>query len=186
MLGYSIKNISISEYFDLEDTSKYDIFLNNLNPSDKFNGKKCDLSKLTFDEVEVIKTMLSKPNFKNIKDVFIFLFKLGSFEQSAENEFLNTSIFDLFKVQSYLNEWIETIIKRENNALSNDPDEKLIMINAGERLSAVSHLLTKIRLAEQFGTNPDVIGSWKYTKVFSILVANKRSSDVQRDYAKQK
>lgn len=183
MQGYSIDNITIQQYFELEDSSEYDLFIDTIKPLNSFNGHKCDLKKLTFDEVETIKNMFFSASFNDIKDVFIFLYNLGSFNQSALNEFLNTSVFDLFRAKNYIKEWLLELIKREKNALSGEADEKLLMVNANERLSAVSHILTKMRLAEQFGKSPEEVGKWKYTTVFTILVANKRSNDVQKDYA---
>ena len=56
------------------------------------------------------------------------------------------------------------------------------MVNASERLSSVSHLLTKIKLAKSFSTTPSVIGDWKYSDVFAILVAERRYDDVMKDY----
>lgn len=179
---YSIENISIKEYFTLENTSEYDVFIDTIKPKNIFNGKRCNLKALTFDEVEVIKSIFNNPTHENIKYLFIELFKLGSIEQSATDEYLNTSIFDLFRVKNYLQDWILKLVERENKVLAGIPDEKLEMINASERLKAVSHLLTKIRLAEQFSKSPDEIGKWKYNTVFTILTANKLNQDIQREY----
>ena len=186
MQGFSINNITIKEYFELKDSSEYDIFIDTLQPNNVFNGKRCNLSKLTFDEVEVIKKIFLNPTIENIKDLFIELFRLGTIEVSAINEFLNTSIFDLFRSKKYIQEWLTNLIETENKQLAGIPDDKLVMINAAERLKAVSHLLTKIKLAEQFGKSPSEIGNWKYITVFTILIANKINNDIQIDYSRQK
>jgi hypothetical protein len=184
--GYSINNITVKEYFELKDSSEYDIFIDTINAKNEFSNKHCNVSKLTFDEVEVVKQIFQNPTIENIKELFIELFKLGSIEISAEKEFYNASIFDLFRAKRYLQDWIVDVIEKENIQLAGVPDEKLQMINAGERLKAVSHLLTKMRLGEQFGKSPNEIGQWKYNTVFTILVANKRSNDIQREYSEIK
>jgi hypothetical protein len=179
---YSIENISVLEYFQLEDTTDYDIFIETINAKNIFNGHRFDKSKLTFDEVEILKGILQNPTMDNIKEMFIELFHLGNYDTSADNEFNNTSVFDLFRAKKYIQDYIVKIVDTENKVLAGVPDDKLIMINAGEKLKAVSHLLTKMRLAEQFGKSPNEIGNWKYNTVFSIMLANKLSNDVQREY----
>lgn len=179
---YSIDNISVKEYFNLQDTSKYDIFIDTINPINLYSGKRFDTNKLTFDEVEVIKKILNDPTLDSVKDMFIELFKLGSYEVSAAAEFYSTSIFDLFRAKKYLQDYIIKLVETENKVLAGIPDDKLLMINAAERLKVVNHLLTKMRLAEQFSTSPNEIGKWRYTTVFPIMLANKLNNDVQRDY----
>jgi hypothetical protein len=183
---YSINNISIKEYFSLKDSTKYDIFIDAIKPKNIFNGKKCNFNSLTFDEIKVMKDIFRNPTFENIQELIIELYRLGSFELSAIDEYMNASIFDLFAVKNYLQEFLINIINRENKVLSGSPDEKMIALNAQKRLEPVNHMLTKIRLAEQFGKAPHEIGSWKYNRVFSILVANKISNDIQLEYQKMK
>ena len=179
---YSIDNITVREYFSLIDTSQYDIFIDTIKPKSVYNGKSFSASSLTFDEVEVIKNILNSPTLDNIKDMFVELFKLGSFEMSADYEFYNTSIFDLFRAKKYLQDYIIELVDKENKVLAGIPDDKMLMINAAEKLKVVSHLLTKMRLAEQFSKSPNEIGKWKYNTVFPIMLANKLNNDVQRDY----
>lgn len=187
MQEFSIKNITVKEYLDLEDSSEYDVFIDNLKGINSFSNKKCYLDKLTFDEVEYLKKFLSNsPDLEDLIVLFSELFNLGSYRQSAKDEFLNASIFDLFKSKKYIQDYIITIIEREIKVLSGEPDNKLIMINASERMQPFSHVMSKMRLAEQFSTTPDTVGKWKYNKVFGYLVANKVNNDIQRDYSKQK
>jgi len=89
-------------------------------------------------------------------------------------------------MQRYIKDWLLRILDLEQKQLSAEPDEKLLRLNAAERLKGVSHLLTKIRLAEQFGKLPSDIGKMKYSQVFTILVANKRQADLQKDYTEIK
>ena len=183
---YNIDNISIKEYFELTDSSKYDIFIDTLTPINIFNGKTFDVNKLTLDEVHVIVKILNSSTIDSLKNMYIELYKLGSYEVSANKEFYSASVFDLFKTKKFINDYINNLIETENKILKGEPDEKLIRIGAAEKLQPVSYLLTKIRLAEQFGVTPDVVGKWKYSDAFSLMIANKKSNDVQRLYAQTK
>ena len=183
---YSIDNITVKEYLQLVDTSDYDIFIDTLEPINSFNGHTTNVHALSFDNVKIVKDIFLSPSIDNIKDMFIDLFKLGSYEVSAENEYYNTSIFDLFKAKKFIQDWIVSVIERENKVLAGIPDEKLIMLNAGERLKAVSHLLTKMKLAEQLNMTPSEIGHTKYMIVFSWMYANKQNNDIQMEYSKLK
>lgn len=179
-----INNISIREYFLLEDTSEYDVFIDTLNAKNLLCGKVCNYKALTFDEVEVIKSILRDPNLEDIKELLQMLYNIrGSYEQSADEEFFNESIFKLFAAKKYLTDFIQDVAEKEQKHLQGVPDEKAEMVQASKRLAPVSHLLTKMRLAKDYATTPKEIGKWKYKEVFSILVAEKRQADVMKDYA---
>lgn len=184
---YSIDKITIREYFSLKDTGKYDIFINVLNPLNSFAGKKCYLEKLTFDQVEVIKSILNNPNLEDFKDMFLMVFNIkGDMSRSAEEVFYDADLFDMYRANKYIQEHIQRISEKEIQWLSGKEDDKLLMINASNRIAPFSHLLTKIRLAEQFATTPSVIGTWRYERVFNICVALKVNADLQKEYAEIK
>ena len=179
-----IKNITIGEYITLEDSTEYDIFVNTLNPKNLFCGRKANYKALTFDEVQVTRSILNNPNFQDIKDLFCMLYDIrGSYKQSADNEFLGQRVFDLFAAKKYLDDFIVSLGDREAKMLSGTPDVKAEMVNASKRLAPYNHLLTKLRLSKEHSCgDPDVIGRWKYSKVFNILVAEKVQADVMKDY----
>lgn len=169
------------------DTSKYDVFIDVIKPRNILCNKSCDLSKLTFNEYNVIKSIFNNPNLEDIKDLFIHLYRIrGNINISASDVFLNDSIFNLFRAKNYIKEFMIKRDSLERKVLSSEPDYKMIAINASERLSYFNVELTKIRLAEQFSLDPSVIGDWKYTKVFNILAANNALNKVNADYAKVK
>jgi len=180
---YKIDNISIYDYFNLEDASGYDIFIDTLKPVNSFNGKKCNVGSLTFDEIEVIKKIFSNPTIEDIKDMFQTCFNIrGTFEHSADYEFFNTSIFELFRAKRFMQGYITGLIDREVKQLSGAVDDKMLMINAAERLRPFNHQLTKMKIAAEFGFKPKEIGGWKYREVFTILVANKVNAEITKEY----
>lgn len=179
----TIDNIDIQTFFSLKDSTAYDIFIDPIIAKNEFKNKKANLNKLTFDEVEYIKGVFLKPNFQDIMDVMCHCYNIrGTFEVSQKKQYLSTSIFDLFRSQKYVQQFIKDIIKKELMWLNNNDDDKLLMINAGQRLKPFSHLLTKIRLAEMFSKTPSEIGKWKYSYIFTILCANSTLADLQKEY----
>ena len=178
-----IEDITIQEYFTMEDSTEYDIFVDILKPVNLFAGRRCNTNNLTFDEVQVMKVLFQNPTFNTIEDLIILCYRLkGDIRESAGKQYLSTSVFDLFRAKTFLQEFIIETIDKERMWLSGKSDEKLLMINAEKRLSPFSHLLTKIRLAEQFSTTDSIIGGWKYSKVFTILTANKIHADLMKEY----
>ena len=178
-----IDNISIIQYLNLEDSSSYDIFIDCLNPVNSFNGKQCNINKLTFDEVQVIKQILRHPNEETIKELIQELYNVkGSFVLSRDTEYYSASIFDLFKCITFLSDFVKSVIEKENNWFGGVDDDKMLMINASKRIAPFSHLLTKMNLAEQFSTTDSKVGGWKYNKVFALLQANKVNNDLKKEY----
>ena len=178
-----IKNITIYEYLNLEDSSDYDIFVSTLNPKNLFCGRKANYKGLTFDEVRVIRSILNAPNSQDIKDLFCMLYDIrGSYEMSADKEFLSQSVFDLFAAKMALDEFIIDLDNKERKYLAGKPDVKAQMVDAGSSLAPFQHQLTKMRLAKDYNTTPKEIGKWKYSDIFSILIAEKAQEDVMTDY----
>lgn len=182
-----IDNITIYEYFCLEDSSAYDVYLDILNPSDSFCGVSCDVSAMTYDEVETIKIILRRPTIELIRDMFVSCFKIrGDIKQSGEELFFKQSVFDFFRAKLHIQNSIEKILEREQKAFRTDVDYKMLAIKGSERLQPYNHILSKDMLAARYGKEPDEIGRWKYSKVFRILAARSEQGRVQSDYSKQK
>ena len=76
------------------------------------------------------------------------------------------------------------MIDKENKMLYSEPNDKAIMVGASKRLRPVSHLLTKMKLAERFHCTPSEIGSWKYLDVFTISIADNLQNGVINDMNK--
>lgn len=174
------KDISIRDYFQCEDTTEYDIFIDSIKPSNTFAGKK--FKPMTFDAFKYITSIFREPDLVGVKEVFKECFDIrGSFDKSSEEEFFDASIFELFACKKFIQDYIVLRIDRENKALSGVPDEKMLMIDGYKRLAPVNHQLTKNQLAERFHCKPKDIGRWKYDEVFVILMADARQNAIQRE-----
>lgn len=181
---HNIENISIKEYLQLKDTSSYDIFIGILNPRNSFAGRTYNVNALTYNEVEIIKSIITKETqLEDIKELLIHLYNIrGNINESPDDIFFKASVFDLFKATAFLEEFVKTAYEREKKLLSSVPDDKMLMINAGERVKPVSSLLTKMTIAKDYGVTPREVGEWSYLEVFNIQVVNKIVDDLQKEY----
>tara|TARA_R110002049_G_scaffold309180_1_gene518140 strand:- start:27706 stop:28260 length:555 start_codon:yes stop_codon:yes gene_type:complete len=178
-----IKNISILEYFELQDTSDYDFFIDLVKPENLFCKRVFDVSKMTYNEFHTIISIFNNPNLENIKDLFVHLYRIkGDLSKSAEKMFFDESIFTFFKAKKFISEMIKEKLRIEDKALYSEPDTRLIEIGASKRLKPFSVMLTKVSLGKQFGIDPYEIGNWQYSKVFNILATNNALNQVQKDY----
>ena len=182
---FKVPDISVLEYLQLSelDSLRYDIYINTIKPRQTFLDKSLDVSRLTYEEVELMKMTFRNPTMGDIADLFVMLWKLrGDMSQSALVQFYNASVFDLFRAKNYIQEFLTKVIEKEKRMLAARPDEKADMINAGERLAPIGYVLTKNKLAERFGVLPSVIAKMKYSEVFLILLADHMYSEVSYEY----
>ena len=183
MSRYEIEDITIAEYFMLEDTSEYDVFFDVLKGRNEFAGRKWDTSKMTFNEFKTIQIIFNEPTYADIKDLFVHLYRIkGSMKISEAQIFNNVSIFDFIRAKRFIQDFINQKLQRESELLATKPNKILVEINAYNRLQPVSTLLTKIDLAERFNTTIEEVGNWKYSKVINILVALKIKGDINNEY----
>lgn len=178
-----INNITIYEYFCLEDTSEYDVFLDFVKPVNMLCNKRCNLNSISYNEFKVCLAIFNNPVIEDIKDLFCLLFDIrGDMNQSADEMFYGENVFTFFRAKKFIHNYLEHSLEREKKAFSGSVDVKLLEINAAELLSPFESLLTKMTLAEQFSKDPEEIGRWRYTKVFNILSANNAIKEVTRKY----
>lgn len=186
---FSVPDITVAEYLNLDEISalRYDIYIENIKPKNRFCNRSCNVSKLTYEQVELMKMTFRNPTIEDIKDLFVILYQVrGNMLESSNYLFFNESVFQLFRAKNFLAEFITELIEKEKKMLSAAPDDKSDMVRAGERLAPVSYILNKNKLATRFGVLPSKIANMKYTEVFLILLADKMYADVSHDYNKIK
>jgi len=178
-----MQNISLREYFSLNDTFDYDHYMPIIKPENKLCGKVFNHNKLTFNEFHTIISIFNDANPSELLDLFIHLYRIkGSFEISAKDELLNESVFQFFKALRHLKLFMDSKMKLEEKLLYSEPDTRMLEINAYKRMQPFSTMLTKIKLAEQFGKTPEEIGNLKYTQVINILASNNIVSQINKEY----
>lgn len=181
-----VKDISIKEYFLMQDVSEYDVFIDIMEPKNLFCGNKFHVDKITFDEFNTILYIFNNPNPQNLKDLFVHLWRVkGDMQRSAESIFLQESIFSFFSAKNFLMKFVKRQLELESKLLYSEPDSKMIELGVSERLKNHRSMLTKIALGKQFGIDPYEVGEWKYSKVLNILATNNALEQIQKEYAKK-
>jgi len=183
----SIEDISVLEYFNLLDTSKYDFYIDILKEENRFCGNVFNVANLTFNEFKYMISVFNDPNLDNLKELFIHLFRIrGDFSVSSEKLFYNESIFQFFKAKNFIINMMREKLKVEEKLLYSEPDTKMIEIGGYDMMRPFSTMLAKVNIGKQFGVDPEIVGNWKYTKVLNILATNNIVSEVQRIYSNAK
>ena len=172
-----IKNIKIKDYLKLQYRFKYDIVEKYVKPKNLFNGKECKFNDLTFDEVTLIKKIVSKPTYEKIPILFEICYN--------ENNFVNCKIIDYFQARKWIDKKVIELIELQNKMIVSIPDPKLIAagVNNLERFAEEN---TKIDLGEQFSVPPFEIGTWKHTLVLLYQSRNSILNQVHKNLSEMK
>ena len=178
-----LPNYTIEEYFKKPESVEIDIYLEYLKPVNRFAGNVFKTSELTFNEFHTIISIFQKPNALDVKDLFIYLYRIkGSFKKSPDKIFYSQSIYDFYRAKNFVMDFVKQKLEMEKKMLYSEPDEKMQAINAYERLAPFNVMLTKVKIGEQFGFSPEKVGKWKYTRVLNIMAVNNIRSNIKSDY----
>lgn len=183
---FNLDNISVKEFFMLRDEDLFRKYMRFSDPKDGFylkpkplaifaRQKATPLGELTFGEVANMKHNLSNPNFESIFECFEMVFKVKLKQYLAQD--VVSYIFAL----NWIKENIKKLVERENNSFNNESDPLLEMAGV-KRLMPFGELNTLISLAQRFGKSIDEVENWKYNLVFTLLLHDKVSGEVQKAY----
>ena len=175
----TIENISVQDYFTMEDSTSYDVFIDVMNPNNSFNNKSAEIEAMTYDEVKtVIRILKSGVTPTTLDSIYSIVYK---------TRLSNGKVFDLFSSKNFIVSTFEEIIKREDRLLNfpGSDDSKWIAAGVND-LAKFSDLALKVEVAEMFGLDPETVGTWKYTKVLSILAYKRLKEHVNRNYQTSK
>ena len=172
----SLKKISFRQLFQLknENFEEYHKVLKFLEPV-QLNNKIESITDLTFGEVAEIKILLQNGSFLSLTEMFKIIFGL------TQNEIYKINVINFYHALNWIQNEIETIYEREVKNLSSSADSK--MKDAGiDELNVFGEMNTLIMLGEKFGKAPQEIENWKYNLVFSLMLHQKISSEVNKRY----
>ena len=132
-------DITIKEYFELENKLEYNLLLETLNAKETFLNKKIDVDKLSYSEVKYIFKTIPKcvENESLIKNVFDVCYKL------EENDFLNASVTELFPCIKYITDTFKKLIEQEAKLWQGyeDADSTLWKQAGGDKLNKWRYIL---------------------------------------------
>ncbi len=181
---FNLDNISVKEFFQLEDEQLFKQYMRFTDEKDPFYLKPkgvfakrnaTPLGELTFGEVANLKYNLSKPTYQNIYECFDMVFKV-----KLQN-YLNQDVVSYLYAFNWIKDSSQKLIDREQKALNSEPDPFLEMAGV-MRLVPFGELNTLKAIAQQFGKSPDEVENWKYNLVFSLMLHDKVSGEVQKAY----
>jgi len=181
---YNLDNISVKQFWSLQDESlakQYLRFSNEkdpyfLKPKDMFAGRiATPLGQLTYGEVSNLKHNLSTPSFEGIYECFDAVFKVKL------TTYLNQNITSYFYALNWIKEQVTIILERENKTLGGERDPLLEMAGV-HRLIPFGELNILKTIAQQFSTTPMEVENWKYNLVYSLMLHDKVSGEVQKSY----
>ena len=175
---FDLENITVKEFFQLEEkqAAKYLQLKAIMNPSQKFCKRKAvPLGQLSFGEVSELKRLIVEDTHHAVVGIFQTVFKL------KEKEILNAEVVSFFYAANYINREVLSLIKKEYNALKQEQDPDLEMAGI-KKLSIFGELSTLIGIAERYGNTPMEVEDWKYNMVFSLMLHDKVTKEIQKNY----
>lgn len=176
---FDLDNITVEELYLLPpEKFKYYMDLENvmlINDDIFIKRKARSLGSLSYGDVGSIKISLRDPSIDNIFEIFRIIYGI------KEKDILGADVISYFYALKYVKKAIMDLLDSEKKALSSDPDPLLEMAGI-KRLSILGEMTTLIRLGRSFGKSPEEIEEWKYNLVFAILVNDKISGEVEKEY----
>lgn len=174
----SLQKISFKQLFQLQN-EKFEEYHNVLQYLEaipiKGKNKIESITDLTFGEVAIIKMCLQEPSYQNIIEIFKTIFGL------EENQIHKIDVVKFYHSLNWIKEEVQNVYDREVQSLSSPPDSKLK--DAGiDDLNIFGEMNTLIALGEKFGKAPQEIENWNYEIVFSLILHQKISSDINKRY----
>ena len=175
-----MKQISLSEYFELENTLEYDFILKNLKPNNLFLGGSINFNKLTYKQVIICFDLISKINSKeNLSELFKIAFDVDNF--------LTASIDEFFFAKNYLLKAFKELKQKQMNLLSSiDSDSALWEAAGGAKLNKFNDLMPLVQLGEIYHLYPYDLINKPYNEIFVLLVLHKEKAEVTEAYSKLK
>lgn len=176
---FNLKKITLREYLQLpeEEAEKYIQLQKVLNPRNQYGKKKAQpLGTYQFKQVRRIQAVLSEPTLEGIEEIFTFVFEVD------KDQFLKASIIDYFYAVNFLSQEILKLLRTEAKVLTSRPDPDLEAAGV-KKLAVFEDYPAILRIAKDYSVDPDVVETWTYNKVFTILAHDKVVGDIRHDLA---
>jgi hypothetical protein len=176
-----VYNIKVKQYLKSKKSFVYDSVLDHLKGDNTFNGKKVDITQISFVNVKYCLSLLSNINdFSKLIEIFNIIFDV------SEDELLNSDIVSYFKARNYIIETFKIIINNEKKLAQNSKtDLGKWKVAGGDSLNRYSDVLPLDQLGERYGLYPFEIGKKPYSEVFYLMAMTKTLNEVNINYNKQ-
>jgi len=182
---FNLNKISLKQFFELDENLALRYLAVQSLMKDK-NGdlksknvfckrKSVKLGELSFGKVSELKRLIQEDTHYSVIGVLQTVFRV------KENEALNADIISFFYAANHISKEVLSLIKKEYNALKHEQDPDLEMAGI-KKLSIFGELSTLIGIAERYGNTPMEVEDWKYNMVFSLMLHDKVTKEIQKNY----
>lgn len=177
---FDLDNITVRQLYGLgtDMFEKYTELQKCLKSRNEFAGSEgLEITSLSFAEVCEIKRTFISPTLEGLFSIFQSIFKV------SKDKFLRSDVVSYFYALNHLGNSVQQIMEREKLLAPKEDEDYFLMKEAGaERLQVFQELPILLNLAERFATTPEVIETWKYSKVFAILLHDKTTADIRKEF----
>lgn len=173
-----LRNIKIFKLFQLPDPvfEKYNSIMRYLIPKNHLRKYKSkDFSEISYGDIILVKRLSENPDFEDLVNIFETVFGI------KRKKLLRTRIIDFYHALNHIKKEIETIEFRELKNLNSRTDDELKRAGV-EKLNIFGELNTLILLGSKYGKSPEEIEQWSYGLVFSLLLHEKITNDINKNY----
>lgn len=172
-----VENISVNEFFKLNEAERYAALFNWLKPKNSFRGFVMNEDDLTYGNILVLKESLSKASITSYFNIYKICYN-----QTPE-EFLKGNVIEFAQSNRYIINFIKQLTHRESQLLESEPDAKWLQAG-GDRMNIFGDKSVLITLGRQFGKSPREISEWKYSEVFMCMYFNHLENSINKNYNK--
>lgn len=174
-----LENITVGQLWALEDESLFSSYLDLkkvLTPAPKFCGFDArPLGQLEFGQVANIKELRNNPTPAGILEAFNYVFGM------KEKTYFAADVVSYFYAFNWILKEVDLIIEIENKMLADKPDPLYEMAGA-KSLEMFKELPVLDMLAQRYNQPPQVVETWSYNFVFSLLLMIKKTAEVKENY----
>lgn len=174
-------NIKVKQYLKSKKAFIYDSVLDHLKGDNILNGKRIDVTQISYVNVKYCLSLLNNINdFSKLAEIFNIVFEI------SEDDLMNCDVVSYFKARNYLIETFKIIINNEKKLAQNSStDLSKWRVAGGDSLNRYSDVLPLDQLAERYGMYPFEIGKKAYSEVFYLMAMTKTLNEVNFNYNKQ-
>ena len=178
MMKKFFNNITIDEFYKLDDVRQYEPFMRFIKAKNSFLGKSFDFDDLTFGEVCLLRRLIERSDLKDFIEMYGILYKIDA------KTFLNAPILDLFQANRYFVDLMKALNEKESkiNKQFQGKDEAQMKweLAGGKRLYVFGELGIMIRLGKEFSCSPEEIAEWKYSTVYNTMLYNSIENEINK------
>lgn len=175
-----MKDITIREYYNLNNKIEYNVVLSSLKEQKTFLNKSISLASLSYLDVKQIFKLIPKlkDNELLISEIYCLAYQID------DDTFWNASITELFANSDYTLTFFKETFEREAKLLT-QVETKYSHIwkqAGGERMNKFSDLMPLIVIGKLFSIYPYDLQTKPYEEILLLLYVNKEQGEIEQEF----